>query len=296
MIDSKRLRRVRDICPLSSTRHGWRYATRWQSAVATVVAPTVYRPENQMLTVVKNNFLTWRRTFTPNGISPTEKMMPPTTSRITIDEWAPTVWPDKKNRAGWKQFGMNHYEGIVFIDELANKNAPTKDWSSHARRHLAQFKKHPEIMLRLGTLEEVERAMPFSQVPERMHEVSLNDVRKHLKAHPESIDILVAESPTDGVIACFVAGNISEINQSFYICGLFKRGTEKLHAMVGLIEWWFNRSIATGIATLNFGHMVDPHPLPILETGTGYSNFKTHFFVRRVWWPGNFWKIRLRKK
>lgn len=258
-----RLKSVRDICPLSPERHHWLYATDWMAR-----SPIV----------VQNKFFTWRRTFTKDGGAP---KLAPTQSFITLDEWAPTVWPHK--HAGWRRFGIQHREAIVFLDE-------PHEWSSHARRHLKIFKRE-NIQLRLGTLEEFEKNIIHSQVPPRLQEVFVDEVQRHIKAHPETVDILLAEN-SDGVLACFVAGNIEEAQQSYYIAGFFKRGTEKLHAKVGLIDWWFARTKKRGFATLNFGHIVGPHALPGLESGFGYSNFKTHFGVRRVWWPGSFWRIK----
>lgn len=265
-MDIRRLKSVRDICPLSTTAHHWLYATEWMSAVRSGDI------------VFSNRLLTWRRTFTQDGRAPE---LVPTNSFITIDEWAPSIWP--REHAGWRRFGIQHREAIVFLNE-------PHEWSSHARRHLKIFKRGA-MTLRLGTVEEFEKNIVLSQVPPRLQSVFINEVRRHVAAHPKTVEILIAEN-SDGVIACFVAGNIAEAEQSYYIAGFFKRGTEKLHAKIGLIEWWFARSVERGYTTLNFGHIVGPRSR--FESGIGYSNFKTHFGIHRVWWPGSFWKLTLK--
>lgn len=274
-MDNRRLQSVRDICPLSSAAHSWLYATRWMAAIRSGDI------------VVSNRLFTWRRTFTRDAHAPE---LAPTKSFITLDEWAPTIWP--RAHAGWRRFGIQHREAIVFLQEVDPKN-PARSWSSHARRHLNIFKKISGTTLRLGTVEEYEKNIINSQVPPRLQTVFINEVRQHIQVHPETIEILIAEN-FDGILACFVVGNIEEAKQSYYIAGFFKHGTEKLHAKVGLIEWWFARSIDREYLTLNFGHIVGPHSR--FESGAGYSNFKTHFGVRRVWWPGSFWKLRLSSK
>lgn len=286
MMSHSRLARVRDICPLTP-HHQWMYAARWMAHVTASVLPIDYFETGYTITVVANPWITWRRTFTTNGVAPTRTA---SHSRITVNEWCPSVWPSAT--ANWHRLGIRHREAIVFLDEVDCTNF-ARSWSSQARRHLVAFKKISGVALRIGTLEDIEKNIVHSQVPDRLHEVFLNSVRKHLAVQPETIDILIAESVDDGVLGCFVAGNMEEIQQSYYITGFFKRGTEKKHAMVGLIEWWFRRTIERDYTTLNFGHITGPRPIPGLEPGAGYSIFKTHFGVRRVWWPGSFWKIRI---
>jgi hypothetical protein len=267
-MDTRRLKLVRDMCPLSPERHRWLYASAWMKKI---------RPSDF---VVQNKFISWRRTFTKDGVTPN---LQPTNSYLTIDEWAPSVWP--RAHAGWRHFGIQHREAIVFLDE-------PRAWSSQARRHLGVCKKN-NITFRLGTFSEFENNMSDSQVPPRLQKVFIEEVRRHTNTHPETIDFLIAEHGGE-IVSCFVAASLDEIKQSYYLAGYFKRGTEKMHAKVGLIDWWFAQSLEKKYATLNFGHIVGPYSIPGTETGTGYSNFKTHFGATRVWWPGSFWKLTWR--
>lgn len=290
-MDLTRLRRVRDICPLSGARFRWLYATRWMAAVAASAAPIEFFDNGYTVTVVKNRLLEWRRTFSVGGDAPPSA--PPSRALISLHEWCPSVWPPAGARRGWRRLGIQHREAIVFLDEIDHANF-TASWSSQARRHLAAFKKARGVTLRLGTFDEVKKNIVHSQIPMRLHEVFLDCVEKHLTTHPETIEIMVAEAADGILLGCFVAGYIHEIKQSYYLTGFFRRGHEHTQVMTGLIDWWFERAFERGCETLNFGHITGPRPLPGMETGVGYSIFKTHFGARRVWWPGSFWKVIFR--
>jgi len=286
-MDLRRLKHVRDVCPLSSEVFHWRFATKWMGEVAR--GEITFVPNGYSMFVARNKILTWRRTFTSDNAVPAPFE---STSLITIDEWAPTIWP--RAIKNWKRFGMIHREAIVFLREVDAKN-PTKNWSSQVRRHLQSFKKNSDISVRLGTVSEYEKNLANSQVPKRLHQIFINELEAHIKAHPETVEILIAQLAGE-VVACFAVGNMDLEKQSYYIAGFFKKGTEKLHAKIGLIEWWFKRSIERGYRELNFGHIVGPPLLPFFNSDqTGYSNFKTHFGVTRVWWPGSFWKLTWKK-
>lgn len=268
-MNTQRLKLVQDICPLVPERHRWLYASAWMKRVRSSDF------------VIQNKFISWRRTFTKDGAQP---LMPPTNSFITIDEWAPSVWP--REHRGWIHFGIQHCEAIVFLDE-------PRAWSSQARRHLAACRKN-NVTFRLGTFSEFADNISNSQVPNHLQKVFINEVKCHINSHPETVEFLVAQQGGE-IVSCFVTGNIDEIKQSYYLAGFFKRGTEKLHAKVGLIDWWFTRSLEKKYTTLNFGHIVGARPIAGIDTGIGYSNFKTHFGVKRIWWPGSFWKFHIKR-
>ncbi|OGH67839.1 MAG: hypothetical protein A3C15_02155 [Candidatus Magasanikbacteria bacterium RIFCSPHIGHO2_02_FULL_50_9b] len=287
-MDVTRLTRVRDVCPFAPTAHHWIFATRWMARVTAGVAPIEYFETGYTVTVLKNRLICWRRTFTTGSGAPS---VATSDSLFTIHEWCPSVWPQPRDRRGWRRFGMQHCEAIVFLSEIDRENF-ARSWSAQARRHLVVFKKNSTIALRLGTLADLENNIGESQVPARLHPVFLNCVRQHLVVQPETIEILVAvRAATNEVLGCFVAGNCAEARQSYYLTGFFRRGTEKMQVMTGLVAWWFERTIARNFLTLNFGHSTNGSLLSRTESGVGYSIFKTHFGVRRVWWPGSFWRI-----
>lgn len=288
MGDIRRLARVRDVCPLLPGRFRWLYATRWMAMVTASVAPIKFFDGGYTVTIIKNRILEWRRTFTMDGSAPPTDV--PSRALFAIREWCPSVWPSAAQQRGWHRLGIQHREAIVFLNEIDRTN-PSACWSTQARRHLASFKKLSGVELRLGTFEDVKKNIVYSQIPRRLHDVFLDCTAQHIAAHPDTIEILAAQSADGTVLGCFVAGYVDEVKQSYYITGFFRRGDERTHAMTGLVDWWFQRAIARECETLNFGHITGPRPRRGIEPGAGYSVFKTHFGVRRVWWPGSFWRI-----
>ena len=133
-----------------------------------------------------------------------------------------------------------------------------------------------------------------SQVPKSLQIALLRTLDKHLTVHPDTIDILIAEK--DGrAIACHVAGNCDEAGLSEYIIGAFHPDYKKENPMVGLVDWWYKRSLERGYKTLTFGHM-EPPATALPASGNGYSFFKTHFGVERIWFPKNRWKFTFNHK
>ncbi len=283
-MDLKRLRAVRDICPLACGPNRAIYTTNWRAeSVPPDHAARIF-DGGYTTTVVHNRILTWYRTFTHVAAEP-----PPETfdSLFHIHEWIPPAMP--KNFRGWFHLPIPHHDGIAFFTHTPH----TASWSAHARRHLAVFKKCNEIFLEIGTAEDFAKNIVHAQVPNFFHTVFIELVGRHLTAHADSIEILVARHVTGAVAACFVSGYCDEINQAYYITGFFDARFGRTHAMTGLIDWWMTRARSRGCTAANFGDMCGPRPLP-LDSNIGYSNFKTHFGVQRVWFPRGFWKFAWR--
>lgn len=179
---------------------------------------------------------------------------------------------------------MNHFEAIAIIEPHFSKH-----WSTQARRHLAATKKNEKLKLSFGTIADIEKMMPDSQVPKSLHDTFLDFAKRHIAAHPQDIEILTA-SLNGTIVAGFIAGYCAEASESSYLVGCFTGDGGKAHAMVALVAWWFERCAERGIAHANFGDIVGPHPFPF-DDMIGYSNFKTHFNIHRVWMPGGRWCV-----
>lgn len=133
--------------------------------------------------------------------------------------------------------------------------------------------------------------LPDSQVPRSLHHTFLSFTDRHVAAHPNDIEVLIA-TLHGAPVAGFVAGHCDAAGESSYLVGCFTGDGGKVHAMVALIHWWFERCMARGIVHANFGDIVGPHPFPF-DDMIGYSNFKTHFGIHRVWMPGSHWRMTL---
>ncbi len=274
-----RLRMVRDVCPLPGfPSHD---SSVWKGRATQSAFPVVEHANGYTITDFQNRFITWNRTFTSDHTIPDLVSK----SFIHIHEWIPPTYPGKV--PGFFTFSMHHHEAITLLSP-----DPTKLWSSQARRHLASAKKNPNIKLRLGTVDEIQKMMPHSQVPKYLHATFLDFAKRHVAAHPNDVEVLIA-TLNDQPIAGFIAGYCAEAKESSYLVGCFTGDGGKTHAMVALVAWWFERCADRGMVHANFGDIVGPHPFPF-DNMIGYSNFKTHFNIHRVWMPGSRWRIRFR--
>lgn len=270
-----RLQFVADQCPLPWCPVPSLHHTRWYAEWQNLPGTYTLEPDGYTVTVFKTRLVSWYRSFTDSP-----PVRPPQTSLLTFHEWLPRY--QLLRTPGWHRFGN------VYTWAYAKLHPEyLKDWNQQARRHLKVFQKSG-ARLRLGTKADVEQVYAVSQVPKHMQKSMLDVLDKQLATHPETIDILVAEK-SGQAIACYVAGHCDEAKLSEYIIGAFHPHFAKDQAMVGLIDWWYQRALARGHESLTFGHMEAPGRLP--ASGDGYSVFKTNFGVQRWWLPINHWRV-----
>jgi hypothetical protein len=272
-----RLRWASDQCPLPgapirSLRHtAWfRQAQKRRSL----------GPDGRTQILLQNALVTWYRSFSAH-----QPQLPPSRSLVVISEWLPEHQP--RQARPWRAFGPANTCAYAQVHPNYRN-----DWRQHARRHLKTFHK-AGYQLRLGSRTEVESLLAVSQVPKGLHSMLLAMLDRHLAAHPDSIDMLIAEKH-GRALACLVAGNCAEIHMSEYLIGAFHPEAHKDSPMVGLVDWWYQRSLAQGLTAVSFGHMEPPHSFPFFS-GRGYSLFKTHFGIKRLWFPRPYWRIFINK-
>ncbi len=282
-----RLRIVNDICPLPGFPSHDPFA--WKGVAAKSTLPLIEHANGYTVTDFQNRFVTWHRTFTHNLVIPVLA----SSSLVHIHEWIPPTEPPasviaelRSRGRRYRKFSMNHFEAIAVLG-----TNPTKRWSSQARRHLAATKKNPMLKLGFGTIADIETMLPSSQVPRSLHDTFLDFAKRHIAAHPQDIEVLIA-TLNGTVVAGFVAGYCAEARESSYLVGCFTGDGGKAHAMVALVAWWFERCAERGMLHANFGDIVGPRPFPF-DDMIGYSNFKTHFNIHRVWMPGGRWRVTL---
>ncbi len=282
-MDTRRLLHINDVCPLFTPGAIPSFeATRWNIEASHWPTVTTHGENGLTTTVAANRLFSWHRTFTTDN----KPITVPSSSLIRIEEWVPSFENGVKEK-GWINFGIGRMQGIASPPE----SGPVEIlWSAHAKRHLKTFRKHTEIKLRVGTLDEIQRPYTGSHISASMRQAIWYMTERHLKAHQETIDVLIAETEADGIIAAFVAGNCAEASQSVYLLGFYLPPAVKTYAMTGLIAWWFERTREKNLAQCNFGDMCGPHPSPFSKE-RGYSIFKTHFGIRRTWLPKSYWRI-----
>lgn len=278
---SQRLRFVGDQCPLPTSKIPSVHHTHWYAEAHTDEQHRLWQTDGWTNIVLKNKLITWYRSFTL-----TPPHLPSTSSFVTINEWLPRFQPATSN--GWKVFGRSYTAAYARLHDRYHN-----DWNNQAKRHLKNFKR-TGCSLRLGTRHDVTSLYASSQVPKTIRLAMLKMLDKHLLAHPETIDILVAETAGQA-IACFVVGNCDEAGVSEYLIGAFDPAFKNLNAMVGLIDWWYKRSLELEYAWVTFGY-IEPPTRFRLHDGDGYSLFKTNFGVTRLWFPKNRWQIKFKHR
>lgn len=260
-------------------------SSRWIMPVAARNRPVVGYANGHTVALFCNRFLTWHRSFTRDCAPP-----PPfePSSYIYVHEWIADAFPAK--HPGWRVFGFASKQGVTFLEPGVDYHL---SWSGHARRHLKTFKKSG-ARLRFGTVAELKLHSRNCHLGEAVLESTLEQTDAILEMHPENLEILVAEAADSGEpLGFFVSANCDEVAQSYYVGGFYTEAGARAQAMTGLIDWWFALSVARNYWSVNFGDMSGPHT-PWFDPAIGYSNFKTHFGVHRVWRPRTLWKIRLR--
>ncbi len=280
-----RLRIVNDICPLLGfpSNDGW----YWKGVTASSVVPVIEHQNGYTVTDWQNRFVTWHRTFTRDFNVPNL----PVKSFIHIHEWIPSREPPqsitdtlKKSKRKFFKFTADHFEAVAILTPDF-----VTSWGAKTRYHLTKTQKNPHLKLRLGTFDELSTIMECSQVPKIFHDSQLDLAKKHLKAHPQDIEILIA-TLDEVPVACFVAGYCTDAKEGSYLVGCFTEEERKSRAMLALVHWWFQRCLDRGMKQANFGGMVGPRPF-LFDSQIGFSDFKTHFNIHRVWMPGSYWNI-----
>jgi hypothetical protein len=293
-MDTRRLKYVNDVSPVYQPGSLPPYdATRWAAEAQMSLGEPVYHANGFTTTVFRNPLFTWTRSFSTNNNPVTSSFVsaglitPPSRSLIFIDEWVPG-FGNTIAKHGYTSFGAPRKHAIaeVPLDGLVETN-----WSTNARRHLKTFQKQTDVTIRLGTYNEIKEPYKKSSVPANMRSSMCHLVDRHLRSHPDTVEVLIAESKTHGIVAAFIAGNCVEASSSFYLLGFYLPAAREAQAMTGLIHAWFERTRKNNLQLCNFGDICGPNPLP-LQSDRGYSIFKTHFGIRRVNYPGSHWKIR----
>jgi hypothetical protein len=281
--DLKRLRSVKDVSLLAGHPFVTHESTLWHVAAFTNPGPVFVTDRSVTVTVISNRLLTWHRTFTRDGFKPPELVGK---SKWYVHEWIPAHAPSVAEREGYSMLGSVRRKGISWLD---TENHVSK-WSDQAKRHLKTFKKTPGLKIRAASLSELIPAYARSQVPDELREGFIQEATRHIAAHPDAIDVMVVEHETLGIIAGFVGANNDDARQSLYLLGFFVPEAVKMQPMMGLFDWWHTRAKSLGYVACNFGNMVGPKPI-LIDSMIGFSNFKTHFGVTRLWQPGNYWKF-----
>jgi hypothetical protein len=189
----------------------------------------------------------------------------------------PTVRPK-----GWMR--GTRAMGIGLTGYAVLKDDYEKSWPSHARRHLAHWRKQVgwEIVecdasafldaYRRSTQDAVLRLM-FSSV-----------LKEKVAGHGERVRLTVARHAGRD-LAGFACVDVPETGESLHLLSFIQPDAREASAGMGLMDQWFRTAAARGIRYLDFGifwRKGDP------ASWKGFSRFKGQFVGRYVDYPAPF--------
>lgn len=204
------------------------------------------------------------------------------TGKLRFVVWQRIERTDKP--AGWKTglpglgFRMTGFSRV--------ENRDGRNWSPHAKRHLAHWKKlmakgEREIVFDLS-LEEYLDAYALADQDRTMKSVFPNIIREKIKAHGRLLHLIGSRRPGGPIDAGFCYLHIPEARQSTHVSAFMAGDAKKDSASTGLIAQWFEDCAAAGIPYLDFGFFWAPGDP---SDWHGFSRFKSQFAVRLIQYP-----------
>ncbi|MFH0928155.1 MAG: hypothetical protein V1821_01640 [bacterium] len=281
----KRLQILSDVSLIAGHPSPPTEGTAWKCLGLPYPGRVYFHQTGYTITIVQNRWLTWRRTFTKGAELPPEFR---STSRFVLEEWTPGVWPNPRlaRRVGWGALGEVRCRSISWLKPQTDYR---EEWGASTRRQLRIFERSG-LKVRRGNFEEVSGKYHLSQVPKDLQGIFLNEISAHLRAHPKLVEVLVAESATLGVVAGMINVYCPELKHSRYLVGFFLPEAAAYCPMVGLVDYWFKRTLEKGYIACDFGIICGPKFWPGNRM-LGYSIFKTRFRPERIWIPKTWWRL-----
>ncbi len=167
-----------------------------------------------------------------------------------------------------------------------------RDWSSHARRHLARWRRDTEWNVREITAEEYIAAYARSTQDIILRVMFSAILKSKIRTHEGRVRIMGA-TRRGGVEAGFVCVDVPETGESLHLMSFICASARSSPVAVGLMEYWCRSSFAQGIRFLDFGlfwQKGDP------RDWKGFSRFKSQFGVHFVKYPTPFMRLILSRE
>lgn len=199
--------------------------------------------------------------------------------RLTI--WQPLTRIDKP--PGWRRATQGM--GLRMTGYAEVGSADGQDWSPHARRHLAHWKK----LVASGKREIVDvpmgeylAAYAKADQDRTMKTFFPGILREKAKAHGDRFHLIGSRRPGGPIDAGLAYLHIPEVRQSTHVSAFMAGEGKKDSASTGLIAEWFKRCGEEGIELLDFGFFWAPGDP---KDWQGFSRFKAQFAVRLMRYP-----------
>ncbi len=190
-----------------------------------------------------------------------------------------TIQRADRQKGWWRGFPKMSV-GLTGYAELHSEYE--REWSSHARRHLAKWRRAPEWHVREITAEEYLAAYARSTQDLILRAMFSAILKTKLRSHEERVRIVGASRDGGPIEAGFVCVDVPETMESLHLMSFMCSSARTTSVAIGLMDHWFHSSLALGFRYLDFGlfwQKGDP------RDWKGFSRFKAQLGVRYQQYP-----------
>lgn len=216
------------------------------------------------------------------------------TGPLRLCIWQPVTRTDRP--AGWYRGtqGMSlRMTGFAKVEALENG-----EWSPHAKRHLAKFKKlvaSGEREIEETSLKEYLAAYAKADQDRTMKAFFPYILREKARMHGNRFHLLVSRRKNGPIDAGLAYVHIPEAHQSNHVSAFMSGKGKTDSASTGLVARWFDECREQQVPYLDFGCFWAPRDP---RDWKGFSRFKAQFGVRLIkyptpmvrWFGRPFWK------
>ena len=196
---------------------------------------------------------------------------------------------------GWKSFGEKDRSkmGYVFLSETTPYYAT---WSKHFKKHRTHWLS--SCLDIVYTIEPVSyedflgayrHSKTAKRMPRDVRFFALKLLKQKMQAPHSDVAFWCARRMVDGKIVGGVAVEFSPLTKNtHYTAGFYMEDVGQDPVMIGLMDYWYKRSIEKGMKVLSFGlFWVEGNPL----SWKGFSFFKSKFGPEYVYQPPTLYKV-----
>lgn len=184
--------------------------------------------------------------------------------------------------AGWWRGFSKMSIGLTGYAPIPEDGEFERGWSSHARRHLARWRRDATWAARPITAEEYLAAYAHSTQDLVLRLMFGRILKEKLRTHPGLVRIYGAAKDGGAIEAGFVCVDVPETEESLHLMSFIRPSARGSSAAVGLMERWYRTSAEQGLRWLDFGlfwQKGDP------RSWKGFSRFKAQFGIRYLRYP-----------
>lgn len=196
--------------------------------------------------------------------------------------WRTVHWQRLQRRdvpRGWRTSRFSRPMRLTGFTDL--DRVTEADWTPHARRHLAKWRKQDGFTIREVGLEDFIREYRRSRLRRSLTFIFATSMRLQAKRHGGRLKCHGVFRSDGALRGGFVSLEFPESRGALHVASFVHEDAERASAMYGLVERWFATSRAAGLRFMEFDGFWSPGEP---NDRKGYSRFKSQFgvtFVRR---------------